>query len=164
MRIRNQLSGYSQRGIMMLETLIGLIIFLVGVLAMMALQTTAIAVQSDAQYRIEAANYAQSILGQIQLGVDRTSAANMQNSLATFIHQPAGTNCNYSGAASTAPLVTAWASAITSSTGKLLPGSTTAMQQILVDPATSNQVTITICWQGPNDKIPRRHTIVSYVN
>lgn len=155
-----------QQGVFLLEALIGIIIFSIGILSMIALQTTAIAVQADSQYRIEAANLADRMLGEIALNVNRTSAATVQASLATFAHRPTTTAvCNYTGADSASPLVTAWTTAINSTTAVTrLPGSSAAMQQILVDTGTFNQVSITICWQSPADAVPRRHTMVSYIN
>ena len=46
----------------------------------------------------------------------------------------------------------------------LMPGSTAAMQQVEIDTGVNNRVTITVCWQAPNDTTPRRHTVVAYVN
>jgi type IV pilus assembly protein PilV len=155
----------SQQGVFLLEALIGIIIFSIGILTLIALQTTAIAVQADSQYRIEAANLADQMLGEIALNVNRTSAATVQASLANFTHRPTTTaTCNYTGANSADPLVTAWTNAINSTATTRLPGSSASMQQILVDTGTFNQVTITICWQSPADAIPRRHTLVSYIN
>ncbi len=157
----------SQQGVFLLEALIGIIIFSIGILTMIALQTTAIAIQADSQYRIEAANLADSMLGEIALNVNRTSGPTLQASLANFAHRPTtGAPCNYSGSDSADPLVTAWATAINTTATTRLPGSSASMQQILVNTGAGafNQVTITICWQSPADAVPRRHTLVSYVN
>ena len=40
----------------------------------------------------------------------------------------------------------------------------TLEDSILAAWATSNRVTITLCWQAPGDTTPRRHTMVAYVN
>jgi len=155
----------SQQGVFLLEALIGIIIFSIGILTLIALQTTAIAVQADAQYRIEAANIADRMLGEIALNVNRTSNATLQASLANFAHRPTtSATCNYTGADSADPLVTAWTTAINTTAATRLPGSSASRQQILVNTGTFNQVTITICWQSPADAIPRRHTLVSYIN
>jgi len=155
-----------QRGVFLLEALIGIIIFSIGILTMIALQTTAIAIQADAQYRIEAANLADRMLGEIALNVDRTSPATVQASLANFTHRTGGAlnSCNYTGAISTDPLVAAWVTAINATATTRLPGSAPTMQQVLVNTGNFNQVIITICWQSPADAVPRRHSLVSYVN
>lgn len=140
--------------------MIGILIFSIGVLAVIAMQASAISAQSDAQYRIEASNLVDRMMGEINLNVDRSNATNLQNSLAAFGHQPNGANCNFSGTASTNAQVTAWRDTAIAR----LPGSNTAMQRIVVDTGTFNQVAITLCWQGTNDLAPRQHTVVAYIN
>jgi type IV pilus assembly protein PilV len=154
----------SQQGVFLLEALIGIIIFSIGVLTMVALQAKSIDIQSDAQFRIEAANLADKMLGDIALNINRTTPATVQAALPSFAHNTSGTNCSFSGGtiAGTSisnPIITAWVTE-----ARRLPGTTTSMQQILVDTNTFNQVTITICWQSTADAVPRRHTVVSYIN
>lgn len=157
---------HRQRGIVLLEALIGILIFSLGILSMVALQANAIAVQADTQYRIEASNRADEIMGKIILNVNRTTPATLQASLAGFAHLSTGavTSCAYSGTASTNTDVGNWVTSITTAAATRLPGSTAAMQQIAVNTANFNQVTISICWQAPKDPVPRRHTLVSYIN
>ena len=158
---------HRQQGVFLIEALMGILIFSLGILTLVAIQTSAISAQSDAQYRIEAANFSDQMLNQIWLNLDRTSSATIQTTLAAFQHQPGGaaSSCNFSGDASGNALVTAWVTTITSGSTHL-PGSTAAMQQILVNtaPGGYNQVTITVCWKGPLDAAPRRHSFVSFVN
>ncbi len=160
----------------MLEALIGILIFSLGVLAVIALQANAITVQSDAQYRIEAANLADRILGQINLSVSRDVLTGNVTpaSLNAFSHQPTGgtsqckTNgsdcCNFTGTASSSPLVTSWVTAITTTATTRLPGATTAMQQIAISTGNSNRATVVICWRGPNDPTTRFHRVIAYIN
>jgi type IV pilus assembly protein PilV len=155
-----------QSGIFLIEALIGILIFSLGIITLIALQATSIAVQADAQYRIEAANLADQMMGNIVLNVDRTTPATVATSLAAFAHMTGGAACAYAGTPSGNALVTAWATSINTTATTRLPGSTAAMQQILINQAAGayNQVTINICWQSPSDRAPRRHTLVSYVN
>ena len=164
-----------QQGVFLLEALIAILIFAMGILGIVALGATAIAAQNDAQYRTEAANYATEIVGAMWGVVDRTNDTTFAASLATFSHQPTGAaaNCEFSGTASTNALVTNWVNRITtiSATNKGLPGATgatgaTNRQQIVVDSTVAgmHQVTVTICWQTPKDPVARRHTFVAYVN
>jgi len=44
-------SAQSQQGVFLIEALLGILIFSLGVLAMVALGTTAVSAQSDAQFR-----------------------------------------------------------------------------------------------------------------
>ena len=154
-----------QRGVFLLEALIGIVIFSIGVLAMVGLQARAIDIQTDTQYRIEAANFTTRMLGEISLAVDRSSAAAIQGSLAAFSHRTTTAGpCNFTGADSTNALVVAWLDDIANAAGTRLPGSVATRQQILVDTGTFNRVSITVCWQTGTDAVPRRHTLVSYVN
>ena len=155
-----------QQGVFLLEALIAILIFSFGILGLVGMQSKAISAQSDAQYRIEAANYADKILGQIWSGVDRTTKANFDASLATYLHQPGGTNCKFTGAVSANQNVKDWVAAMTTGGGQLLPlpGATKVMQQIIVNPGSANQVIVNICWQAPFDNAPRRHTMITYIN
>lgn len=174
------MSRRSQQGSFMLEALIGILIFFLGVLTMIALQASSIAIQADSQYRVEAGNLADQILGQINLNSrDNTGAVNAVT-LAAFAHQPTGgTNtcrllatdalagtdcCNFSGQVSANPLVTTWVNAVSSDAATRLPGSNAAQQQIVVNTGAANQVIVTVCWQGPKDARPRFQRIIGYVN
>jgi len=162
----------SQAGMMLLEALIGILIFSIGILALVAMQARSISVLADAQYRIEAVNLSNRLLSQIWVNVDRTNDAAMQASLVNFAHQTDGNpeTCNFGGGASASAVVTAWSNMVTTGTADgsgakpLLPGADATMQQILVDTGNSNRVIITVCWRAPNEATPHRHTVVGYVN
>jgi type IV pilus assembly protein PilV len=155
-----------QQGVFLLEALLGILIFSLGILSLVAMQTAAVSAQSDAQYRIEASNLGNEILGRIWLNVDRTSPATVQASLAGFQHQATGaaSTCNFSGAASVATQITTWVDKVTGAAG--LPGATDTMQQIVVNTVAGgyNQVSVTLCWKAPVDANPHRHTVVSFIN
>lgn len=161
----------SQSGVMLIEALVGILIFCIGILALIAMQATAIQAAQDSRYRTEAVNYANDLLSQILVNVDRTSAATLQASLATLTHQSGGANCVFSGAASTNAVVTDWAELVSGTTGLTppprlpLPGTTAAMVQVLVDTAAAsyNRVTITVCWKAPDDPVSRKHVLMSYI-
>jgi type IV pilus assembly protein PilV len=157
-----------QSGMALLEALIGILIFSIGILAMVAMQAASVSAVADAQYRIEAVNAANQLLSQIWVNIDRTSAVSTQTSLLTFEHQTGGApaTCDFSGAPATNAAVTAWLSHLNTGRGggPLLPGAQSTMQQIEVDTGVNNRVTITLCWQAPGDTTPRRHTMVAYVN
>lgn len=160
-----------QSGFFLLEALIGVLVFAVGVLAMVALATTAVSVQADAQYRSEAMNLAERISSDIWTGVVRSqvvvNGASMSEvdttSLAAFQQDPTVTSsCTFTGGDSSNAAVVAWRNAVRAS----LPGSASGMQRIAVNSAAGagNQVTITICWQAPSDNKKREYTLVTYVN
>jgi type IV pilus assembly protein PilV len=166
-----------QSGMALLEALIGILIFSLGILAMIAMQAASVNAVADAQYRIEAVNAANQLLSQIWVSVDRTNAAkteasteeSLRKSLLTFEHQTGGVpaSCDFTGAPTSNATVKAWLDHLnTGGAGgaPILPGTKASMQQIEIDTGVSNRVTITLCWQAPNDTAPRRHTVVAYVN
>ncbi len=158
-----------QSGMALLEALIGILIFSLGILAMVAMQAASVNAVADAQYRIEAVNAANQLLSQMWVAVNRTDATTVNASLMSFEHQDSGVpaDCAFSGTPATSAAVTAWLSYLNTagpSGGPLLPGATPGMQQVEIDTGVSNRVTITLCWRAPNDTSPRRHTLVAYVN
>lgn len=153
-----------QKGVMLLEALIGILIFSVGILAMVGMQATAFSASADAKNRADAAAFANDIISRIWMAVDRTSDATVITTLNTFVLNSGGTDCAFTGgqADNTNTTLTQWVSDVTDTTGGLL-GATTAMQQIAVSTASMNRVTVTICWQTPQDLAPRKHQVITYV-
>ena len=156
----------SQNGMMLIEALIAILIFSLGILGMVAMGSTAIAAQSDAQYRTEAANYASDIVSAITLDLKTYNAATLGN---YAHHNVSGGYCAFAGAASTQPAVVSWVNRVTGVTDpKLgLPGATAATVQVQV--GALNSVTVNICWQPPsNAALPfapmHQHTLVTYIN
>ena len=161
-----------QRGVMLIEAMIGILIFAIGILALIAMQATAIRATQDARYRTEAVNYANDLLNQIVVNVDRTNPTTLQSTLASFAHQGTTSgNCSFSGASSANAVVTSWAALVSGTSGLTppprlaLPGTSASMVQILVDTSAGayNMVTITVCWKAPDDPVARKHTLISYV-
>lgn len=158
-------SRLQQGGVVLIEALVAILIFALGIMGMLGVSAVALGAQADAQYRTEAASFTNEIAQTMWVGVNRTSVASIATDLATYSHQPtedAATPCTFSGSASTNALVTDWATRVRAR----LPGATNVMQQIIVGtgPTDFNRVTITVCWQTANDNVPRRHTLVTLVN
>ncbi|MGE0559776.1 MAG: hypothetical protein AB7E73_10235 [Burkholderiales bacterium] len=153
-----------QHGVMLLEALIGILIFSLGILAMVGMQAAAFSASADAKNRSEAAAFATDIISKIWTRVDRTSDASIITSLNNFQLNTGGSNCAFTGGAAdgTNTYVTGWVSAVTDSATGLL-GATASMQQILVSTTDLNRVTVTVCWQSPQDAAPRKHQVISYV-
>lgn len=143
-----------QRGSVLLEALIAILIFSMGIIALMGLQAVSIKNSIDAKYRADAAYLANQIIG--QMWVDR---ANLDN----YAHRPtAGTLCSPTGTDSTNTNVTDWLTQVTAA----LPGATSAKQQISVTTplAGTRQVTVTICWQGPQETIAHNFVVTAQIN
>lgn len=156
-----------QGGMLLVEVLVALLLFVVGILGMVKAMSISQIAQADAQNRSEAANFASVIVQTIRITADSSNAANFKTSLEGFRHL-ANTDsaCTFSGTASANASITDWVTAVRTGAGHL-PGSTAVMQQVLVDTTDTtghNKVTVTICWKGPNDIQPRRHTYSAYVN
>ena len=147
----------SQRGSTLLEALIAILLFSMGILALMGLQAGALKNMADAKSRTEAAFLANQIIGQMW--------AEVPANLAAYAHNPttAGT-CLFTGGASTNDKVTAWlGNASTSGTvAGNLPGASSDKQQIAI--GAGNLVTVTICWQGPREAAPHNYVAVAQVN
>jgi type IV pilus assembly protein PilV len=161
-----------QQGVLLIEALIGILIFSIGILALIAMQASAISAQSDAQVRIEAANLADRLVNKIWFNVSRANATATQTSLSGaggFVHQPTETpagSCNFTGTASVNPIVTDWVDDVTNNVATRLPGTTANMVSVAVDttPTGYNKVTVSICWKAPTDAVARRHQVVTHVN
>ena len=167
----------SQAGFFLIEAMVAILIFALGILGLVAMGGTAVSSQSDAQYRTEASSLADAIAGQIAVSINRTSEATKAASLITFAHQPnpapptdgsvppcafTGTALDVASAPTIFPLLDRAANG-TAVPG--LPGATAANQQIYIDGAgTYNRVVITLCWRTASDAAWRRHTLVTYVN
>jgi len=154
----------TQGGVMLLEALIGLLIFSVGILAMVGMQATAFSASADAKNRAEAAAFANDIISRIWMSVDRTSDASIISSLNSFQLNSSGSNCAFSGGQTdnTNTVLTQWVSDVTNTSTGLL-GATSAMQQITVNTGSQNRVSVTVCWQTPQDTVARKHQVITYV-
>ncbi|MDE2607449.1 MAG: type IV pilus modification protein PilV [Burkholderiales bacterium] len=125
-----------QGGMMLIEALIAILIFSIGILGIVGLQATAVQQSSDATYRAQAAQLAQQLLGQMWTG-NRT-ATNLQ----------AQYNCTSAPCSSPGAGYLAWYNQVSAA----LPGiaTNTALQpQVSVDNA--GVVTISLFWQQPSD-------------
>lgn len=150
------LSSSAQRGATLLEVLVGILIFSLGILAIVGLQAVSIKGQSDAKYRADAAYLASQIIG--FMWTDRANLAN-------YAHRPTGggASCDPSGADS--PLASTAGSNMETwlaNVAQALPGATPDVQQIIVD--TGNAVTVTICWRTPQENTWHNYRIATFIN
>jgi type IV pilus assembly protein PilV len=167
MNIKRQTQG----GMFLLEALIAILVFSFGILGLIAMGSTAIASQADAQYRSDAATFANEIASKIALNVDLSAPPlSIQNSLQAFAHQPVVADgfCGFAGAASTSPIVLGWVDEVRGAAAGVagLPGATSLSQSIVVDTSQANYsvVTVTVCWIPPSSGgQPHRQVLISYV-
>lgn len=134
-----------QRGMILLEGIFAILIFSLGILALMGLQAASIKNVGDAKYRADASFLTDQIIG--RMWADRAN-------LPCYTHQPAGA-C--SSPASKANLQN-WLDNV----GSLLPGATASLQQILVD--ADNQVTVRVKWRAAQDAHTHTFVAVAHIN
>jgi type IV pilus modification protein PilV len=154
-----------QHGVMLIEALMAILIFSLGILGLVGVHAMALGSQSDAQFRSEANRLTNRIANEMWVNVDRSSPAALALSLAEFKHRADVSACDAGseGAASDNLLVKNWVAAIVAGGAGGLPGATHRMQQIVVDPGAGNQVTVTVCWRAPSDIAMRRHVLTTYI-
>jgi type IV pilus assembly protein PilV len=127
----------SQTGVMLLEALIGILIFSIGILALIGMQGAAIRNTTDARYRSEASFLANQIIG--QMWVDRANLA----SYATAGYVPRDT------------WVTNVANTLPGVTGARLP---------TIAVGAENEVTVVIQWLQPGETNGRTLTMINRIN
>jgi len=129
-----------QTGAMLLEALISILIFSIGILAIIGLQAAAVKASSDGKYRSDASLLANQLVGQMWVS-DRTAAGVLQTNF-----QTGGTAYNswLADVQSTLPMVAA-----NPPTVVIVPGAT-----------TGNVVTITLFWQLPSDTAVHQYSTI----
>ncbi len=124
-----------QTGVMLLEALVAILVFALGVLALVGLQTLSIKQSSEAKYRADAVLLANELIGQMWVSDRSFATLNGQ-------FRPGGAAYD------------AWVARITDNS--LLPGvaanpPTVDVQQVGGAVPPSNRVTVTVSWKAPNE-------------
>jgi type IV pilus assembly protein PilV len=141
-------SPRKQEGVMLLEALIGILIFSLGVLALVAMQAVSVSTVSNARYRTEASFLANEILSQVW--VDRGVNYNNVASYAVT-----------GGVGASTPAQN-WVDKVNA----LMPSSTTYPPTVAIDTpaAGGRQVTVTIRWKAPEAADVSNHTAVAFIS
>ena len=84
---------HKQGGMLLIEVMVAVLLFVVGILGMVKAMGVSQVAQADAQNRSEAANFASVIVQRMRVMADTSNAANFQTSLQAFRHQTSGSNC-----------------------------------------------------------------------
>jgi len=127
-----------QGGVMLLEALIAILIFSIGILAIVGMQATAMKAVTDARSRSEAALYANQLLAQIW-----TDSSNADQYA-------------YAGAGTPPTRLTGWYNAVTGVTDpkRGLPGASTTKPKVTISSFTAGKgatVKIEVFWQSPEE-------------
>lgn len=133
----------AQHGVMLLEALIGVLIFSIGILAMIGMQATAMRTTIDAKYRSEASFLANEIIG--DMWVNRTN-------LATYATAP-GSPASCPGAPPCG-----WLTRVQT----LLPQASGANAPTIA--IAGQQATVTVRWQRPGESTASNHVAVAQIN
>lgn len=142
---------------MLLEALIGLLIFSIGLLAMIGMQAISIKNSASATYRSEASYLANQIIGQMWAD---------QANLPTYALNAAAATCRPGNNVGGNANVTNWLNNDVigqPGNGMGLPGSIGLQQRIVVTPAT-NAVTVTLCWQAPGETLAHNFVATASIN
>ena len=127
----------------LLEALIAILVFSLGILGMIAMGSTAIASQSDAQYRTDAANVRERDRKQDRAQCRHDQSAGIDSGVASGLRAPADRRCgfcDFAGAASTSPIVLGWVDEVRGAVAGVpgLPGATNVSESIAVDTTQAN--------------------------
>jgi type IV pilus assembly protein PilV len=142
----------SQQGVMLLEALIGILIFSLGVLALVAMQAVSISNVSNARYRTEAAFLANEIIG--QMWMDRgTNLANVD----TYAYSGGGASGALGG----------WVAKV----NLLMPKAATYPPSIQINNVAvaagmppAREVIVTVRWRAPDAITTSSHVAYGYVS
>lgn len=151
----------------LLESLVAVLVFSIGLLALVGMLALSVATAGEAQYRIEATNHAQSLLQSMRSGVRRSPTGEVDRAhFVLFGHAAASgaTPCDFSGAPSGETIVQEWLRRVTDARSGLPGTAGTAWQQVAVDPDRFNEVRVTLCWKQPSESQVHRHEVVGNVN
>ena len=130
----------TQSGMILIEALVGILIFSIGILAMLGMQTVGIQTTVDAKYRSDAAFLANQVVSEIW--VDQNNIASYDTTASSYAPRDA------------------WVAQVQSS----LPKATGAnAPTITVTASPQSKVTVTVYWQKPGDPLVNRQTVIAHI-
>jgi type IV pilus assembly protein PilV len=143
--LRRRQSGFS-----LLEALLGILIFSVGILALVALQSISVKATTESKFRADAGFLASQLVS--EMWTDYTGASTGQYTI-----NANGNNCVFSGGPSSAKTAR-WIAAVK----QALPGSTDTSIQVIT--GANNLISINICWTPPGADSTRQFSTVTQIN
>jgi type IV pilus assembly protein PilV len=138
-------ANQTQKGVMLIEAMIGILIFSIGILALIGMQSVAIKNTTEARYRSEASFLAGQIVG--QMWVDRS-------------------NLTLYAAAGYAPRDN-WVNNVAATLPGINVAGNVLVPTIAVDTTGTpplNEVTVTIRWQQPGETQTRNVRMINRIN
>ena len=138
-----------QKGSMVIEALLAILLFSLGVIAMMGLQAASVTMATDAKYRSDANLLANNLMAQMWSSHESTTlVTDFQTGGAVYNAWLTDVNAALPGAAAQPPAVTV--AAVTSTVGS---------QTI-----TTYPVTIQISWKGPDEATFHTYTALAQIS
>lgn len=135
-----------QAGSMLLEALVAILIFSMGVLGLVGLQSSSVKQSTDAKYRSEAGLLADGLIGKMWVSDKALLQTNFSSS-------PAGSEYTlWLGTATTAGTVLG-----------TLPQASSNPPTVTFDPSGNGSVTITLNWQAPYEPTPHTYTLKAQI-
>jgi type IV pilus assembly protein PilV len=131
---------HRQRGVVIVENLIAMLIFSIGILGIVGLLAVSIKNTSDAKYRNDASLLANQVIGQMWID-DKANA-----SLIASYASPNGAK------------FVQWEATVANA----LPNIASNAPTITVD--SNNVVTVTVMWKLPGELAPHRYTVSVHIN
>jgi len=143
-----------QSGVMLLEALIAILIFSLGILGIVGMQASAVNASRDAKYRSDAGMLANELIGQMWSG-DRIGTT-LRDNFQGDDDDALGTSVLVDG-----PLFLLWRARVRAT----LPGAAdfdprvTIAPGVVVPPQTSSLVNIVVRWRVPGDPVPHTYSV-----
>ena len=149
-----------QRGVALIEALVAIIIFTVGIIGLMGVQAASMRSVSDSKMRMDAAHLAQKLLAEMWAAPRLSTGSIDQTYITTAYSSPSGPAFARWRDYEVFNIDTSNATAPGSAGG--LPGSRTNVPTVVFDAATNN-ITITVRWQAPSDPSVRQYVMRSNI-
>lgn len=132
---------------MLLEVLIAILVFSIGVLGMLGLLGIAVKSSSDAKYRADASYLATQIISRMWVDMPNVGS---------YAHNAAAAVCGAGNTPSGYAAVGNWLTDVAAA----LPGADANRQRIQVD-AVTGQVSVTVCWRSPQEPAGQYHNFIA---
>lgn len=153
-----------QSGVMLIEALIAILIFSLGILGVVGLQATALSVSRDAHYRADAALLANELVG-LMFTSNRTGTVLEANFRGTagFIStkdRDDPDRCQTDNPATDGSMYCLW---FNNRVIDSLPGADIVPPQVVVTPGAAGNAStasITVRWRAPSDVVNRQYIMV----
>ena len=151
-----------ERGVMLIEALIAILIFSIGILAVVGMQSVAIKNVTESKHRSEAAFLAEGLMAQMWIDQNINPATKLNTSNVNTA------NYNYPGSGTVPARLISWVGQVNAKLpGSALPGG--AMPKVTITNATASGATvkIEIFWRLPEETTlglpPHSHTVMASI-